>query len=487
MTLVVRTPGRYPAERRYVLGVVLGEWLGLDWRLESADVPDVRIGVADDPDGPVVTLPDTLFAVDETRWLTAAALPALPLPRARVGDAGAGLLDPDELLPVLFGAPAPDRPLVEPDGHGVALRVDVFGSAFALLTRYEEIIDGERDGYQRFRAADALAGRAGFLQVPLVDAYVELLWAALHRLWPRLTRRQREYRVLLTHDVDDPLSTVGRGSAQRARQLLGDLARRRDPGLALRRLRALADARRGRLDRDPHNTFDLLMDSSERHGLRSAFYFLANNDVNPRGGRYDLVDHPWVRELMGRVARRGHEVGFHAGFGTFRDPSRTAEEFDRLREIAEGQGVRQQRWGGRQHYLQWCNPQTWRNWAQAGLDYDCTLGFSEAIGFRTGTCHEYPVFDLLARQPLALRERPVPGDGRDVVPAPGPGAGRGQSRRAGDRRAVPPLPRHARGAVAQRRGAADRPGAALVRGADRCGGGPVMSGQRQGVNPTLAR
>ena len=140
------------------------------------------------------------------------------------------------------------------------------------------------------------------------------------------------------------------------------------------------------------------MTVSERHGLRSAFYFLSNNDVNPHGGRFDLVDHPWVGRLMGRVHRRGHEIGFHAGLGTFSDPKRTAEEFARLREVAEREGVRQEVWGGRQHYLQWANPATWRNWDEAGLDYDCTLAFSEAVGFRTGTCHEYPVFDLVARQ-----------------------------------------------------------------------------------------
>ncbi len=406
MTLVVRAPARYQPERRYVLDVVLGEWLGLQWQLEISDDPDVQIRLAGANSGRVVTLPDVLFALDETDWLSVSSLPTVPLPLIEVGDCGAGLLDEHERLPVLFGAPDAGRPLVEPTADGLRVAVDVFGSVFAVLTRYEEAIDGERDSYQRFRAADSLAERAGFLRVPIADAYVELLWAALHRLWPRLTRRRRDYRVQLTHDVDDPLSTLGRGPALRARQLLGDVARRRDLGLLLRRLRALGDARRGRLDRDPHNTFDFLMSTSERHGLRSAFYFLANNDVNPRGGRYDLLDHPWVQDLVGRVSRRGHEVGFHAGFGTFRDPQRTAEEFGRLREIAESQGVRQDRWGGRQHYLQWANPQTWRNWSQAGLDYDCTLGFSEALGFRTGTCHEHPVFDLLARRPLALREHP---------------------------------------------------------------------------------
>ena len=51
---------------------------------------------------------------------------------------------------------------------------------------------------------------------------------------------------------------------------------------------------------------------------------------------------------METVHRRGHEVGFHAGFGTFRDPKRTADEFDHLRDVAERAGVRQEQWGGRQ-------------------------------------------------------------------------------------------------------------------------------------------
>jgi hypothetical protein len=110
--------------------------------------------------------------------------------------------------------------------------------------------------------------------------------------------------------------------------------------------------------------------------------------------------------LIGHVHRRGHEVGLHAAFGTYRDLERTAGEFRHLRELAEQEGVTQERWGGRQHYLQWANPTTWRNWAGAGLDYDCTVAFSDVLGFRSGTCHPYRVFDLLERTPLPLVERP---------------------------------------------------------------------------------
>ena len=405
MTLVVRAPAARGAERRYILDVVLSDWLGLDWSLEIQERSDVSITSGDDPDGREVALPDILFATADERWLTPSALPRSPLRRLPVGAAGSDVLGPDELLPVVYGSPSGSC-LLEFGARGAALRVDVFGSSFALLTRYEEAVGGGRDSYDRFPAAASLAAREGFLGVPIVDAYVELLWTALVRVWPHLQRRRRDYEVVLTHDVDDPVSTIGRSAAMVARQFAGDVVRRREPALLHRRARAVAAARRGNLDPDPHNTFDFLMAVSERHGLRSAYYFLADNGLDPAAAPFHLFDHPWIRRLIGRVHRRGHEIGFHAGFGTYKDPVRTEEEFARLRAAAASEGVEQEQWGGRQHYLQWANPVTWRNWSQAGLSYDCTLGFSEDIGFRTGTAREYRVFDLLARRELDLCERP---------------------------------------------------------------------------------
>ena len=372
MTVLVEAPRSYEPERRYILEVVLSDWLGLDWQLRSADRPDVRLSVAEDPDGTCIVLPDVLFATPREDWLTARSLPSVRM-------AGG--------LPVLYGSAQSE--------------VDVFGSAFFMLTRYEELVATDRDRYGRFPAACSIASRAGFLDVPIVDAYVESLWGALQRAWPRLRRRPRAFEVTLTHDVDDPLATLDHPPPVVLRQLAGDLVRRRDPGLAGRRLRSLSGDRR----LDPHNTFDFLMDVSERHGLRSAFYFLAHREQRPRDGRY-LFEHPWVRSLIGQIGRRGHEVGLHPSFSTYRDAARTHEEFTRLLRVAEGEGVQQDQWGGRQHFLRWANPDTWRNWDAAGLSYDCTLGYSEAVGFRAGTCHPYRVFDLVQRQPLDLYERP---------------------------------------------------------------------------------
>jgi hypothetical protein len=372
VTLLVEAPAGYEPERRYILQVVLSDWLGLDWQLRSADRGDVRIALAEEPDGRCVVLPDVLFATRREDWLTPGSLPSV----RRV-----------EGLPVLYGSPQAE--------------VDVFGSAFFMLTRYEELVIADRDRYGRFPAASSIASRAGFLDVPIVDAYVELLWGALQRAWPGLRRRPRAFEVTLTHDVDDPLATLDHGPPDVLRQLAGDLVRRRDPRLASRRVRSLLGDRR----LDPHNTFDFLMDVSERHGLRSAFYFLAHRGDRPSDSTY-LFEHPWVRSLIGHIGRRGHEVGFHPSFSTYRDAARTHEELTRLLRVAEGEGVRQERWGGRQHFLRWANPDTWRNWDAAGLSYDSTLGYSEAVGFRAGTCHPYRAFDLVQRRPLDLYERP---------------------------------------------------------------------------------
>jgi hypothetical protein len=394
MTLLVEAPPAREPERRYILDVVLADWLGLKWRLHIQERRDVRITL--DGDGArCVLLPDVLFATPA--WLEPESLPDaspdwLPVP-----------MTPGQRLPVLYGT---GGELFRAESSTVELGVDVFGACFFMLSRYEERVVPVRDVYGRFPAAASIAQRSGFLGLPVADAYVDLLWAALRHLWPALERRHREFRVALTHDVDDPLSSLGRSPRQRVRQLGADVLVRRDPGLMARRLRSWTRSARGDHRLDPNNTFDFLMDVSERHGLVSAFYFLATDGAaSPYDPAY-TVEHPWIQALMRRVHERGHEIGFHAGFDTYLDPQRTRDEFDRLRQSAERNGVRQDAWGGRQHYLRWENPSTWSNWDRAGLAYDTTLAYADRIGFRAGTCHEYRAFHLLERRPLRLRERP---------------------------------------------------------------------------------
>jgi hypothetical protein len=403
MTLLVEAPAGREPERRYVLDVVLRRWLGQDWALRVGDRPDVRLTMAGAGRAAHVSLPDILFSTPRPRWLTPASLPRGPVARRPTGAPAAG--GDGACLPALYAEPA-TAPLLGSEEGGVRLGLDVFGAVFFMLSRYEEAVVRERDRYGRFPAAASLAAREGFLDMPLGDAYVDLLWTALASQWPRLRRPRRTYGLTVTHDVDRPLARLGRTPRALAAQLAADAVVRRDARLAARRVRSWAASARGDHGPDPYNTFDFLMDVSERNGVRSAFNFIAAEEPAPHNGHYTLA-HPWIRSLVRHIHERGHEIGFHAGLGTFRDVRRTAAEFHRLRATASSLGIAQTSWGGRQHYLQWETPATWSNWERAGLDYDSSVGFADRVGFRAGTSREYPAFDLHERRALRLLERPL--------------------------------------------------------------------------------
>jgi hypothetical protein len=363
MTLRVETPPSFRPEREWVFRVV-GERLGISFRHAIAERSDVRI-----TDGErELLLPDGLFGHAETDWLTKRSMPSRPLANTDSG------------LPVLYGSTAAP---------------DLLGGIFFLLTRYEEAVSTERDEHDRFPVRASLAAEEGFVERPLADEYVDALWARLKAVWPRLERRSSQFRVIPTHDVDSPRSE-GRGLARELVSVAADLVRRRDPALAVRRLRFV-----GGSGPDPLDTFDQLMEASESRGLRAAFYFMSGPDAE-----YSLDD-PAIVALLRRVNERGHEIGFHAGYKSFRDPSVFRAEVEELRRVCREAGIEQEIRGGRQHFLRWENPTTWRIWDEAGLEYESTLGFADAPGFRCGTCHEFPVFDLGARRALRLRERPL--------------------------------------------------------------------------------
>lgn len=400
--LIIEYPPNYAAERRYICDVLFRDFLGLDYSVEPQDRSVIRIRLEGDPAECQVVLPDVLFQTSQAHWLSEDSLPERPL---RWWSLPAVLSEAPIVsgrLPVIYGR----EPYYEERDGKVSLGVDIFGSAFFMLARYEEVVKPDRDRYGRFPAKASIAYQEAFLERPIVNEYLEVLWKVLTSLWPGLQRRPREYRLLLSHDVDRPLCVVGAKGPFVLGCCLGDLMKRRDASLAWRRLHSHYRARKGMAVEDLCNTFELIMDVSERHGLRSAFYFIAGRSAGRIDGFYSL-DAPWVRGLMRRIYERGHELGVHPSYNTYRNSARTKEEFEKLLCVAEEERIYQEKWGGRQHFLRWENPLTWQNWEDAGLHYDSTVGYADHVGFRCGTCYAYTPFNLRIRRPLKLKERPL--------------------------------------------------------------------------------
>ena len=62
---------------------------------------------------------------------------------------------------------------------------------------------------------------------------------------------------------------------------------------------------------------------------------------------------------------------------------------------------------GRGHYLRFEVPTTWQIWEDCGMGVDSTCGYADKEGFRCGTGEEFSVFNILTREKLQLKERPL--------------------------------------------------------------------------------
>lgn len=60
--------------------------------------------------------------------------------------------------------------------HDIQQRLDVFGKASFILTFYEGVVKGDRDVHDRCLAEASLAYQEGFIERPIVNEYLEILW-----------------------------------------------------------------------------------------------------------------------------------------------------------------------------------------------------------------------------------------------------------------------------------------------------------------------
>jgi peptidoglycan/xylan/chitin deacetylase (PgdA/CDA1 family) len=207
-----------------------------------------------------------------------------------------------------------------------------------------------------------------------------------------------EFALCLTHDVDRPYKTY---------QSLYYAATGRDA-------RHLLDLLPGR---NPYWQFETVMTLEDELGVRSAFYFLREQDLfrdkpmrtwlRPKYwqlyvGRYSLRD-PAIREVIEALDRGGWEVGLHGSYESYRDPERLRQEKLALERVLGDQVI-----GGRQHHLNLDVPLTWRYQAGAGLRYDATLGSARTYGFQHGYGVQRPFDDSFVVFPLTLMELTLP-------------------------------------------------------------------------------
>jgi hypothetical protein len=380
MNLVVRFPDTLRRERSYSAHIVFDVQLGVEHDVVFENRGDVLVHVVGDPQH-AMELPDELFGVAEAGWPRTAVRPRLPVwlqPGAAVGGS------------------------TEPPFSPHRFPADVFGTTFWYVTRMEEVISPQRDEHARFpaNASDDIH------QFPCVDELIDAFGRHLRTLWPALQLRAHRFSLAPTHDVDRPFKHLFQSPERLFRGMAHDVLRRGDIKGALRAPWLRSAVQGGRIELDPFNTFDWLMDLSERNGLQSTFYFLCADGKGGIDGDYRIED-PRVRLLLRRVRDRGHSIGLHGSYHSATSAQRLAAEIQALRAACEREGISLERIKLRQHVLRFDPDLTIGAWAAAGVDEDSTLGHASRAGFRCGTARPFPLFDLRSRSLTCVIERPL--------------------------------------------------------------------------------
>lgn len=312
----------------------------------------------------------------------------------------------DEIF--LPGLSAIKSNVIEETACGFHVNYDLVGCMSWMLSRIEEINDQHRDRFDRFPMKRSAAFKNGFSRRPIVDELLIVLGQIIERCWPEVTVRRKIYSVQVSHDVDR-MNTIGPSDFQLTslvnggRAILLDLLKRGDYSVLGNPVRSL---RFDKLKEDNFNSFNWIMETSDRHRLTSAFHFICGRTSISKDASYD-IRHYDTRRLLRRIHDQGHEICLHPSFNTYNNPDALKHEADLLRQVLFDEGIQQDTLGARMHYLRWSHPSTLHALDNAGLSYDCTLGYAEYPGFRCGTCQEYPAYDPVNDRVLNLRIRPL--------------------------------------------------------------------------------
>lgn len=380
--ILVQIPNNFLPERKYILNVLLSEYLGVDYCVEVSDGRDYVFEIEYDKK---VVVHDFFFSLlKNEEYLSKNNLPEVP----RFVE---NILCPETDIPVLYG-----NPIIKVSSVFIDCEIDIFASSFFLLTRWEEYVSDEKDKHGRFPDKFSYLQKCNLHYRPIVNEYVELFWNFLVELGYKGERKHQEFKIIPTHDVDDFARYDNPKKIVKA--LAGDLLKRNSFKLFLNTIKDVYGICKGKL-KDPYDNFDFLMNISDEFNVKSEFYFIPGEN-GETDVKYNFLSDNVISKIR-KILESGHIVGYHAGMDTYSDESQFKLECNRLRKIVPHPV------SGRQHYLKFSAPFTWRFWNANGFKYDSTICYANDIGFRAGVAREYPVFDFLKREQLDLIERPT--------------------------------------------------------------------------------
>jgi hypothetical protein len=397
----IKIPNICQNEQIYVLDILLGEFLGLDFKVETSESDVIEITKEGSFDKIAkLTLCTSFFKQANKNWLKIESMPNLSLKSWKPLNDGINVNLVEPSIPVLYGSPGLER-----KNNHIHLNLDIFGSVFFMLSRYEELVIKKRDNHDRFSAKDSISYKSNFLNRPIVDEYLEILTTCLKDLWPNLHFLIQKPKTFISCDVDEPYDCTVETFLDLIKVCAGDLIKRRSFIEMLKRINRFCFNKIGIYKFDRNYTFDFYMSLCEQVGLKAAFYFIPSSD-EPNNCCYQITDRK-ILKLIKKIHKNGFEIGVHGTYQSYNDKNKIFNQKCEFEKILEKKSINLKLKGNRQHFLRWDSQVTPDYLDAAGFVYDTSGGYADFPGFRYGTSKEFSMWSWQDRKKLNLKQRPL--------------------------------------------------------------------------------
>lgn len=273
---------------------------------------------------------------------------------------------------------------------------DIFAASFYLLSRYEEYIPHEKDSYGRYGHKNSLAFKEDFLNIPLINIWVNDLFKHLSKSYPDITLSYRndkrvmtKFTFIPTYDIDIAFNYKYKGFL---RNIGGFI---KTP--SLERIKVLIGVKA-----DPYDTYVYLDELHKRTRLKPVYFFL----VAARNSQFDKNILP-LRNAMWKLIKqheRKYDIGLHPSWQSGADFNKLIKEKEMLEAMADvGSGTITR---SRQHYIHFNLPGGYRQLLEAGISDDYSMGYGSINGFRASVASSFFWYDLENDYQTSLRVHP---------------------------------------------------------------------------------